>query len=396
RDDKTSNVFFAVANIQSKDPATVAHGNERVVNARLADAMFYFERDPKETLEARVEKLSEIIFQDGLGMVGDQVRRLRGFVLDTAVALGVDANDAQRAAYLCKSDLTTGLVGEFPELQGYMGGIYARMDGENEAVAHAITEHYAPAGADDLPQSPVARSIGIAERADKLLGYFHLGRIPSASADPFALRRAAIGLIRLLADHALPVNMTISQVLNEAAKQWNQQRVTIAIGDETHTAVTGFIRDRLLGLADGFGVSRSALEAALGAAVRLPLYRHLAVARLLTGFADSEAGQAVAAANKRIANILKKAGHVSGKISETLFSEDAERTLFSSLQTAEASFPDAPEEQLRVLASLREPVDTFFDDVMVMTEDDALRTNRLALLARLRGLFLKLADISRL
>jgi len=396
KDGKTSNVFFAVANIKSKNPAAVAHGNERVVNARLADAMFYFERDPQESLESRVEKLSGVVFQDGLGMVGDQVRRLQGFVLDNAAALGVDANDAQRAAYLCKSDLTTGLVGEFPELQGYMGGIYAKMDGENEMVARAIAEHYAPTGADDLPQSPVARAIGIAERADKLLGYFHLGRIPSASADPFALRRAAIGLIRLLADDALPVSMTLSQVLNEAAKQWNQQRVTIAIGDETHAAVTGFIRDRLLGLADTLGTPRSALDAALGAATPLPLYRHLAVARLLTGFADSEAGQAVAAANKRIANILKKAGKVSGNISATLFSEDAERALFSSLQTSEADFPESPEEQLKVLAALREPVDTFFDDVMVMAEDEAVRNNRLALLNRLRGLFLKLADISRL
>jgi len=396
KDGSASNVFFAVANIKSKDPAAVAHGNERVVNARLADAMFYFERDPQESLEARVEKLSEVIFQDGLGMVGDQVRRLRGFVLDNAAALGVDANDAQRAAYLCKSDLTTGLVGEFPELQGYMGGIYAKMDGENEAVANAIAEHYVPAGADALPHSPVARAIGIAERADKLLGYFHLGRIPSASADPFALRRAAIGLIRLLADDALPVNMTLSQVLDEAAKQWNQQRVTIAIGDETHAAVTGFIRDRLLGLADGLDVSRSALDAALGAAAPLPLYRHLAIARLLTGFVDSEAGQAVAAANKRIVNILKQAGNISGEIFETLFSEDAERVLFSSLQTAEARFPDDPEGQLQVLASLREPVDTFFDDVMVMAENEAVRTNRLALLNRLRALFLKLADVSRL
>jgi len=397
RDGKTSNVFFAVANIQSKDPAAVAHGNERVVNARLADAMFYFERDPRESLEARVEKLSEVVFQDGLGMVGDQVRRLRGFVLDSATALGVDANDAQRAAYLCKSDLTTGLVDEFPELQGYMGGIYAKIDGENDSVANAIARHYAPAGADDnLPDNAIARAIGIAERADKLLGYFHLDRIPTANADPFALRRAAIGLIRLLADGAMPVNMTLGQVLNEAGKQWNQQRVTIAVSDETRTAVYKFIRDRLLGLADGLGVSRPSLDAALGATAPLPLHRHLAVARLLSGFADSEAGRAVAAANKRIANILKQAGKVSGEISEALFSEDAERVLFSSLQSAETDFPDDPEGQLRVLASLREPVDTFFDDVMVMAEDDAVRANRLALLNRLRALFLRLADISRL
>lgn len=397
KDGNTSNVFFAVANIKSKDPAMVAHGNERVVNARLADAMFFFERDPKESLEARVEKLSEIVFQDGLGMVEDQVRRLRGFILDNANKLGVDANDAQRAAYLCKSDLTTGLVGEFPELQGYMGGIYANMDGENEDVATAIAEHYAPAGSDDaLPTSAVACAIGVIERADKLLGYFHLGKIPTASADPFALRRAAIGLIHLLENKQHPINMTLTEVLKEAAKQWNQQRVTIAISNATQAAVTDFIHERLLGMADGFMVSKPAVNAALSANVELPLYQHLAVAELLTKFADSDAGKAVAAANKRIANILKKAGDISLDVDEGIFEESAEKILFEQLNKASSSFPSEPEAQLAVLATLREPVDSFFDDVMVMTDDVAVKANRLALLGQLRALFLQLADVSKL
>ncbi len=397
KDGNTSNVFFAVANIKSKDPAMVAHGNERVVNARLADGMFFFERDPKESLDARVEKLSEIVFQDGLGMVGDQVRRLRGFVLDSAAELGVDANDAQRAAYLCKSDLTTGLVGEFPELQGYMGGIYAKMDGENDAVADAVSQHYAPSGADDaLPTSPIACAIGVIERADKLLGYFHLGKIPTASADPFALRRAAIGLIHLLENKRNPINMTLTEVLKEAAKQWNQQRVTIAISDETQMAVTHFIHERLLGMADGFMVSKSAVDAALSGNVELPLYQHLAVAELLTKFADSEAGQAVAAANKRIANILKKAGDISLHVDEGLFEEQAEKVLFEQLNEVSSTFPTEPEAQLEALATLREPVDTFFDDVMVMADDVAVKGNRLALLGQLRALFLQLADVSKL
>ncbi|MDX8390923.1 MAG: glycine--tRNA ligase subunit beta [Mariprofundaceae bacterium] len=397
QDGKTSHVFFAVANIKSKDPAAVAQGNERVVNARLADAAFYFDRDPKESLEARVEQLNDVVFQEGLGMVGDQVRRVRTFMIDKSSALSVDAGDAQRAAYLCKSDLTTGLVAEFPELQGYMGGIYAKLDGENDVVAAAISEHYAPTGADDdLPNSAIARAIGIAERADKLLGYFHLSRIPTASADPFGLRRAAIGLIRLLADETMSVSITLSDVLIELSKQWNQQRVTIAISEETRTAVTTFVHERLLGMAGNLNLSRSALDAALGATEELPLYRHLAVARLLTSFADSEAGQAVAAANKRIANILKKAGDVSGEVNDSLFAENAEVALFAALQTAETDFPHDPVEQLDVLASLREPVDTFFDDVMVMADDAAVKTNRLALLARLRLLFLRLADVSKL
>ncbi|MDX8402870.1 MAG: glycine--tRNA ligase subunit beta, partial [Mariprofundaceae bacterium] len=396
-DGKTSNVFFAVANIKSKDPAAVAHGNERVVNARLADAAFFFDRDPNETLEMRVEKLSEVIFQDGLGMVGDQIRRLRGFVLDNADKLGVPTNDAQRAAYLCKSDLTTGLVGEFPELQGYMGGIYAEMDAETSEVSQAISEHYAPTGADDaLPESAIACAIGVVERADKLLGYFHLGKIPTASADPFALRRAAIGLVRLLVNKDNPINMTLPEVLKEASKQWNQQRVTINISDETHDAVFQFIRERYVGLAENFGVSRLALGAVMSASVKRPLYRHLATARLLSGFADSETGQAVAAANKRIANILKKTGNISLEINGDLLKENAEKALFTALNVAESSFPEDPSDQLNILAELREPVDKFFDDVMVMSEDEALRNNRLALLARLRELFLQLADFSHL
>jgi len=405
-DGEVSPVFFTVANIASKNPAAVAHGNERVVNARLADAAFYFDRDPKTSLDARVEKLSEIVFQDGLGMVGDQVHRMRAFVLDNAKALGVDANDAQRAALLCKSDLTTGLVGEFPELQGYMGGIYARMDGETDAVAAGIEHHYAPAGADDdLPENRIARAIGIIERIDKLLGYFHLGRIPTASADPFGLRRAAIGLIRLLADTKQPIDMTLKKVIDEAAKQWNQQRVTIAIADETKEKVYAFVIERLLGLNSNLGFSRTSIDAAVNSSETRPLYREALIARHLTGFESSEEGQAIAAANKRIANILKKAEVIPSIVDSTLFSEAAETLLYNGLVQAESDFQAAVSTDdfetsiapaLSVLAGLRTPVDTFFDDVMVMADDAAVRGNRLALLSRLRALFLNLADVSRL
>jgi len=405
-DGKVTPVFFTVANIRSKNPAAVAQGNERVVNARLADAAFYFDRDPQQTLEARVEKLSEIVFQDGLGMVGDQVRRMRAFVLDNAAALGVDANDAQRAAYLCKSDLTTGLVGEFPELQGYMGGIYARMDGENDAVAEGLAQHYAPTGAeDDLPDNRIARAIGVVERADKLLGYFHLGRIPTASADPFGLRRAAIGLIRLLSDTKQPIDMTLDQVIDEVAKQWNQQRVTIAISDETKAKVHAFVIERLLGLSSALGFSKTSIDAAVHSSENRPLYREALIARHVMGFEDSDEGQAIAAANKRIANILKKASETPDEVYPTLFSDSAETTLYDALLKAEsdfqtvvsvADFDSSIAPALSVLATLREPVDSFFDDVMVMADDLDVRANRLALLARLRQLFLNLADVSRL
>ncbi|MDX8409523.1 MAG: glycine--tRNA ligase subunit beta [Mariprofundales bacterium] len=390
-----SNVFLAVANIASSNPAAVAHGNARVVNARLADAAFYFDRDPAQSLEQRVERLNSVVFQEGLGMVGDQVARLRSFVLDNASLLGVDANDGQRAAYLCKSDLTTGLVGEFPELQGYMGGVYARMSGENYAVVAGISDHYLPEGADGaLPKSGVARAIGIAERADKLLGYFHMGRIPTASADPYGLRRAAIGLVRLL---LVPgTSMTLDRVLDEGIKQWNQQRVTIAISADTRAQVRAFVVDRLLGLADDLAVTRSTLLAALSASQARPLHTVLAVAKLLAGFSNSETGQAVAAANKRIANLLKKAGAQCGEVDPSYLLEPAEKQLWSALNRAEAAMPDDAEGQLELLAELRQPVDAFFDAVMVMDEDADIRANRLLLLARLRALFMKLADLSRL
>jgi glycyl-tRNA synthetase beta chain len=399
RSGRISNRFIAVANIPSEDEAQVADGNARVVNARLSDAAFYFDRDPQEPLEARVERLNQIVFQEGLGTVGDQVMRLRSFVLDNARQLGADPETAQRAAYLCKSDLTTGVVAEFPELQGYMGAIYAAQDGEPEAVQAAIADHYRPAGADDaLPGNAEARAIAIAERLDKLLGYFHIGRIPSASADPFGLRRAAITLIRLLADGALPAAIGLPVLLQQSAKQWNQQRITTSIPAAVQKQVYLFIIERLLGLAGALDCSRPAIEAALTSSTQRPLHQVIEVARLLTGFADSETGRAVAAANKRIANILKKAELVEHAVKAHLFEQEAEKHLFAALIKAESAIDATtdPEQMLTTLATLRQPVDQFFDDVMVMCEDEAVRDNRLALLTRLRQLFLRLADVSRL
>ena len=238
--------------------------------------------------------------------------------------------------------------------------------------------------------------IAIAERIDKLLGYFHLGKAPTASADPFGLRRAAIGLIRLLADHEQPVRMLLSKVIDEAAKQWNQQRVTVQIDQETKQKVRVFIVDRLLGMAAQLAVGKAPLDAAISAGVERPLVEQVKVTHLLTGFADSETGQAVAVANKRIVNILKKTDVMLGDVNPALLSEDAEKALFAALEKAEAGFPNDPKAQLEVLAGLREPVDRFFDDVMVMTDDEKLRNSRLALLDRLHALFMRLADFSKL
>ncbi len=400
-DGTASAVFFAVANIPSTQPEWVAHGNERVVNARLADAAFYFNRDPKHSLEERVEMLNHVVFHDGLGMLSDQVRRLRGFVMDNANSFGIDGAIAQRAAYLCKSDLTTGLVAEFPELQGYMGGIYADMNDEPMPVAIAIAEHYKPIQADDdLPNSNIARCIGVAERMDKLLGYFHLGRIPTASADPFGLRRACIGMIRLLADHAQPLDITLDELLAQSRKQWNEQRVTVAISEQTSHAVYLFVVERMLGMASLLGVSKAALSAVWAANIQRPLYQHIGLATMLDGFASSNTGQAIAAANKRVANILRKQqieASATAVVNEGLFHLPAEQLLFQHLQEAEKGFlnHDATE-QLHTLAGLHGVIDQFFTEVMVMDDDVAVRSNRLALLARLRYLFLQLGDLSHL
>jgi glycyl-tRNA synthetase beta chain len=395
-----SNQFYAIANIESDDPAQVASGNARVVNARLADAAFYFDRDPKEPLENRVEKLNGVVFQEGLGMVGDQVRRLRGFVLDNAHRMGADPEIAQRAAYLCKSDLTTGIVGEFPELQGYMGGVYARMDGEREEVARAIEHHYTGRS------NPESRAIAIAENIDKLLGYFHIGRIPTASADPFALRRAAIHLIELMstveaasseAPKFQPVEMSLKEVIEESAKQWNQQRITISISTETKQKVFDFITERLLGMNWGASYSRQAIEAALGSSQDRPLYQILARARKLLEFFRTETGQAVAEVHKRTNNILKKKDASPQQVTITLFEYETEKSFFASMKAVEAALPlNNIERELDLLAGLRGPVDRFFTDVMVMVDDEAIRNNRLALLSNLRQLLLRVADFSKL
>ncbi|MBL1353668.1 MAG: glycine--tRNA ligase subunit beta [Zetaproteobacteria bacterium] len=415
-DDKgnTSHVFFAVANIKSKNPAAVAQGNERVVNARLADATFFYDRDPKTSLEARVEILSTIVFQDGLGMVGDQVGRLRGFVLDNAKALGIDANEGQRAAYLCKSDLTTGLVGEFPELQGYMGGIYAKMDGESVHVSTAISYQYngfpklsEVRKGSSVEGLKIARAISIAEDMDRLLGYFHVGRIPTASADPFALRRSGIQLVKILSysgrpdwmkvsDDWTPIDITLKNIINSSAKQWNEQRITVSISEDTKQKVYDFIIERMLNYNFGFSYTPTAIQSALNATTDRPLYIIKNIAKILSDFSNTEHGQAVAAANKRIANILKKAGDIFPNIDTALFEETAEHVLFDALQKLQADFPSEPKEQLEALASLRQAVDSFFDDVMVMADDEKVKANRLALLAQLRALFLQLADISKL
>lgn len=400
-DGSLANTFVTIANIESRQPEKVVEGNARVVNARLADAAFYFDRDPRESLAARVAKLANVAYQEGLGSLHDQAKRLCDLAPWIGERMPTDNPEAfvahvRRAALLCKADLTTGMVYEFPELQGYMGGVYAGMDGEDAEVCTGIAQHYRPAGAEDaLPDSAVAMAIAIAERSDQLLGYFQLGLTPTAAADPYGLRRAAYGLIRLLLA-ARPL-FTVAELLEHAARVWSKQGVIIH--DAAMAQAADFIHERFRHHCLGAGISGTAVDAALASTLPRPLAEVWTVADLLAGFAESAEGQAAAAANKRVANILKQAGtqHLPG-IRTELFAEAAESALHAALTKCEDELARTlePEAMLAALARLRQPVDRFFDDVLVMCEQPELRLNRLALLAHLRHLFLKLADFSRL
>jgi len=392
--------FVAVANMRPPKPEVVREGYERVVRARLSDAMFYFERDPRISLADRVPMLQGIVYQQGLGTMLDFTKRLQAFVGEMATDAGCDRTLAERAALLCKADLTTGLVGEFPELQGEIGGIYARMQEEEEAVAEAIAEHLRPQGAEDrLPASPIARLIAIAERAERIVGAFALGREPTATRDPFGVRRAAIGLVRLLSDEDTPIQWPLARLLFTAQRWLHELAPHLAINPEHLDRAIAFVRERALSMAASLGTTRTALQAAFSASEQRSLREEIEAARLMQRFASSEEGQAAAAANKRVANILRKAGvrpDRHAQVNEALLVEEAERALWQALQQKEAQWPPKAEDQLALLASMRDAIDRFFDDVLVMAEDEALRANRLALLSRLRALFLRFGDFSLL
>lgn len=391
--------FVTVANLESLDPDQVREGNERVIRPRLADAAFFWDSDRKRSLDARREALHDVVYQRGLGSLADKSKRVAVLAASIAGALGADQEAASRAAELCKCDLLTGMVGEFPELQGTMGRYYAIEDGEPAAVSAAIGEHYLPRFAgDELPQSIAGQVLGLADKLDTLAGVFALGKVPSGNRDPFGLRRAALGVVRILVECRL--DLDLAAAIAEAAAL--QPAGKIPAG-QAAADLSRFIADRLKGyfLDRDTALTAETFEAVMARAPAslVDFDQRLHAVQAFLGLEEAES---LAAANKRIGNILKKAElDETGSVNRKLLTEANEISLFEALSAAAATVRPMVEkrqytEALAALASLRGPVDKFFDGVMVMAEDERVRDNRLALLSELRDLFLEIADISRL
>ncbi len=392
--------FVTVANLESEDPDQVRDGNERVIRPRLADAAFFWDSDRRRPLASRENALREVVYQHGLGSLHDKCRRVGAIAGWLAESLAVDAAAAVRAAALAKCDLLTGMVGEFPELQGTMGRYYALADGEPPDVATAIGEHYLPRFAgDELPGSEAGRLLSVADRVDTLAGIFSIGKKPSGNRDPFGLRRAALGILRILIECHLDVDLKslVTEALTLQPKTGPES--TAALADELYDFITERLRRYFLDRDPGLATETFDAVMVRRPASLVDFDRRLAAVQT---FARLEQAESLAAANKRIANILRKAGDPAGlEVRQKLFEHDAERALANALANArdkvgpllsERSYADV----LNRLADLREPVDRFFDEVMVMVDDERVRDNRLALLSELRALFLDVADISRL
>jgi len=392
---KLSNKFLVVSNISPADASAVIGGNERVVRPRLADARFFFDQDRKKTLASRVAALDKMVYHHQLGTLGERVRRVRAVARAIGEQLGgaALAQQADQAAQLAKADLVTGMVGEFPELQGIMGRYYALNDGLSADLADAIEDHYKPRFAgDELPRNQVGVAVALADKFETLVGMFGIGNLPTGDKDPFALRRHALGVIRMLVEKDLP--LALGALLAATAPVFGDR-----ITDAT-VALPDFIYERLAGSLREQGYRAQEVEAVLALRPQRlgDVPRRLAAVR---AFAALPEAPALAAANKRIANILKKTQDVDSHVSELLLREPAEIALCAAMKKlvpkADAQF-EAGEfaASLQTLAALRAPVDAFFDGVMVNAEALDLRLNRQGLLKSLQGAMNRVADLSRL
>ncbi|MDA8382861.1 MAG: glycine--tRNA ligase subunit beta [Betaproteobacteria bacterium] len=387
--------FLMVSNLPTDQPAEIIHGNERVLRARLSDAKFFFDQDRKQPLEARVERLGDVVYHNKLGTQLERVRRIAKLAGEIALALGADAEAASRAAWLCKADLLTDMVGEFPELQGVMGAYYARHDGEPETVARAIEGHYHPRFAGDtLPADDVSASLALADKLDTLVGIFGVGLVPTGDRDPFALRRHALGVLRILVETPLPLDLV--QWLTAASAQFADQTLNDGVVVDLHD----FILERLRYWLREQGFEPDEVEAVVA---QRPTRVDRVGARLqaVRSFKGLPEAQALAAAHKRIHNILKKAPPPVGQPDVALLEAGAERALFDTVNTLSPRVRSLVENEdyegaLKALAGVRAQVDAFFEDVLVMADDEAVRHNRLALLAWLGELMNQVADLSRL
>ncbi|WP_374324218.1 glycine--tRNA ligase subunit beta [Azonexus sp.] len=395
---KLTNKFLVVSNISPQDASAVIGGNERVVRPRLADAKFFFDQDRKKSLESRVIGLSKVVYHNKLGTQGERVQRVAAIARAIAEHLGGGelVQHAEQAALLAKADLLTDMVGEFPELQGIMGRYYAQHDGLNADVADAIEDHYKPRFAgDSLPRGKVGTVVALADKLETLVGMFGIGQIPTGDRDPFALRRHALGVIRMLAEGDL--NLAVDSLLNGVFAQFNG----IEGFAPNPQALADFIYDRLAGSLREQGYTAQEVDAVVSQRPQRlgDIVKRLAAVRAFSALPEAAA---LAAANKRVGNILKKAdGVVEARVDATLLREAAESALHAALvdvvPQADAAFLTGDySESLLALAALRAPVDAFFDGVMVNADDPALKANRLGLLAMLHAAMNRVADLSRL
>ena len=393
---KLKPLFITISNIESQDPDQVISGNEKVIRPRLADAAFFYDTDRKHTLASRIPQLESVVFQQQLGTLADKARRSTAIATFIAERIQGDVAHAQRAVALAKCDLVTEMVLEFPELQGIMGRYYAEQDGEPAEVAQALEEQYLPRFASDaIPQSLTGQALALADRLDTLVGIFGIGQRPTGAKDPFALRRASIGVLNILVKGEL--NLDLRELLQVAA----DQHQNLPKADGLVEDVLTYMLDRFRAWGQEEGISAEMYLAVRARPVTKPLdfARRL---RAVKAFAQREEAAALAAANKRVSNILSKQEHDgSTQVEASLLQEAAEKALFEAVTASQQQV--APlfakgdyQQALDALATLREPVDAFFDQVMVMADDDAIRRNRLALLASLQALFLEVADISQL
>jgi glycyl-tRNA synthetase beta chain len=409
--------FIAISNIESRDPATVRAGNERVVRPRLADAAFFWEQDRRQPLAARRAALDAVTFQAKLGSLGDKTRRVSALAGEIAVAAGGSREHAQRAADLCKCDLLTAMVGEFPDLQGIMGTYYAQADDEPHEVATAIREHYLPrAAGDQLPATHAGLAVAIADKLDTLAGIFAIGEKPTGTKDPFGLRRAALGVQRILIEKALDLDLRRYIDLALCGVRADVERLraagaAAAPADSTASEIYDFLMERLRAYyLDSAGapplpgqavVTTEMFDAVLAARPASPLDFDARLKALST-FLELPESASLTAANKRIANILRKANMTPpAEVDVLLLRESAEVRLFDAMRALRDAVATATAQHeyagaLGRLAQLRPAVDAFFDQVMVMDENPQLRANRLSLLAQLQGLFAGVADLSRL
>jgi len=388
--------FITVSNIESRDPARVKEGNERVIRPRLSDAAFFWEQDRKHPLETHITSLDKVVFQNKLGSLGDKSRRVAKIAQQMADLLGANKDHAHRAALLSKCDLMCEMVFEFPDLQGIMGRYYAQHDGEPEDVAIALDEQYMPRFAgDELPTTASGQILAVADKLDTLMGIFAIGQKPSGEKDPFALRRAALGVLRILIERELPLDLR--ELLGFAA----DALADVVAAEDSIDEVLDFILDRLRVYYLNQNIAVDVYEAVMELRPTTPLDFDRRM-QAVNSFRSLPEAQSLAAANKRIRNILKKvSGELPAQVDEKLLQEAAEKDLYAQLQQLAQQVTPLFEEgdykaALQQLAGLRAAVDSFFDQVMVMADDEALKHNRIALLNQLSSLFLRAADLSLL